>query len=144
MISFRVSLLSDYGYTGEVSFNMSCPPGSFVVGVFGCAGDILDAVGLYCSDGSNVGLSPIGASGGKPLSSKICSAGFSSLWVEYDNGWGSIGGIGGRCNIDLYCIDGGNSGSKEDFICPSGQLLQAVEGTSGPKNVVRSVHFICS
>ncbi len=110
---------------------LSCPTGAFIVGFYGRAGAMLDAVGVVCSDGSTLG--PFGGTGGSSSSTATCQNGFTSAQVEYvtDYGWNSIGGILVDCSGSRSSIDGFNTGVVSDFTCPAGQVLQSLRGTEG-------------
>ncbi len=127
------------------SFALSCPASAFIVNFYGRVGAMLDAVGVVCSDGSTLG--PFGGTGGGSSSTATCQNGFSSVRVEFvtDYGWNSIGGIVTDCSGSRSSLDGYNSGVVTEFACPTGQVLQAVRGTEGGRNVViYSLQFTCT
>jgi hypothetical protein len=122
------------------SFTMSCPTGAFIINFFGRAGAILDAVGVVCSDGSTLG--PFGDNGGVPSSTATCQDGFSSVEVDYDSSWNTIGGIVVDCSGSRSRLDGWSGGVVNKFTCPPGQVLQTVQGTEG--GYVYSLQFSCT
>ena len=65
------------GYVMDVVTALDCPSGTFITGVFGAAGDLIDSVGITCSN--NVGSPGVhGGDGGNPYSYD-CAAGFTSV-----------------------------------------------------------------
>eukprot|EP00798_Chlamydomonas_sp_ICE-L_P005095 gene5095-34895_t len=96
------------GRVGDLSyFDLSCPPSSFVTGVQGWSGNVLEGLAISCSDGSTpgyVGGIGIADPSVQPFSFSLCVGGFSrALAADGPLGlarvaffcWGNVSRAGG-------------------------------------------------
>jgi hypothetical protein len=51
------------------SWDLNCPPGSFVTSFFGGSGRLIDTIGINCSDASSIG--PVGGPGNDNYGTKL-------------------------------------------------------------------------
>ena len=72
-----------YGGTGGNRFQKLCPPGARAVGVVGRSGELVDALGLRCSDSSGqLSLTDVQGGGGGTAFEWLCPAGLALIGLD--------------------------------------------------------------
>jgi hypothetical protein len=146
-VGSRVSLSNLYHYLTSVGgsggdyWSKICPPGQFVVSMYGKAGDLLDGIGFTCSSGLDLGYT---GGWGSDSYKNYCPNFFTGVQIH----WGSLVG-----KVTPYCPGyglqtaqgrakyGGSNDYVQNFWCPGEQYIVGATGRSG--RYVDKIQFIC-
>lgn len=105
--------------------------GGYIQGVYVNSGNFVDALGIYCNDGTN--LKPVGGKGGyaNPISYSSQLQGFNKISLKSGDYLDSIRfyDVDSTSSSNLKHQFGGSGGGNDQLIeCPTGKRLAGLSG----------------